>query len=76
VGDFVDRSGSTPIAKTLTLHWTGAAWSTVTSPNGGSSDTILNGAAAVPGTTSQVWAAGFNLATTGSYRTFVLRTGS
>lgn len=76
VGDFVDRSGSTPIAKTLTLHWTGAAWSTVTSPNGGSSDTILNGAAAVPGTTSQVWAAGFNLAPTGSYRTFVLRTGS
>jgi hypothetical protein len=76
VGDFVDRSGSIPVAKTLTLHWSGSAWSTVTSPNGATSDTILTGAAAVPGTTSQVWAAGFNLSTSDAYRTFVLRTGS
>jgi hypothetical protein len=72
VGDFVDRSTSIPVAKSLTLHWTGTSLTTVASPNGTSGDTILNGAAAVPGT-AQVSAAGFNLASTGTYRTFVLR---
>ena len=73
VGDFVDRTGATPVANTLTLHWTGTSWATVASPNGPSGDTILNGAAPVPGTTSQVWAAGFTLPTGGGYRTYVLR---
>ena len=76
VGDFVDRTASIPIAKSLTLHWTGTAWSTVTSPNGASGDTILSGTAAVTAATSQVWAAGFNLASGGGYRTFVLRAGT
>jgi hypothetical protein len=76
VGDFVDRTTSTPTAKSLTLRWTGTTWSTVTSPNGSSGDTILTGAATVPATTNQVWAVGFNLASAGGYRTFALRTGT
>jgi len=76
VGDFVDRTTSIPVAKTLTLHWTGTGWSTSTSPNGATGDTVLNGAAAAPSTTNQVWSVGFNLATGGGYHTFVLRHGA
>jgi hypothetical protein len=76
VGDFVDRTASTPTATTLTLHWTGIVWSTVTSPSGPSGDTILTGTAAVPATTNQVWAVGFNLVSGGGYRTFALRTST
>jgi len=74
VGQFVDRSGSTPIARTRTLHWNGAAWSVVASPNGPAGDTILNGVSAVPAT-GEVWAAGFTLASTPGSRTFVLHHG-
>jgi hypothetical protein len=70
VGDFVQRTSTTTIARSLTLHWNGTSWSTVASPNGGdgSGDTILTGASAL--SSGEVWAAGFYLAP--SYKTLIL----
>ncbi|MFL6076206.1 MAG: hypothetical protein ACJ73S_22675 [Mycobacteriales bacterium] len=57
VGTAVDRTGNVPLARTLTLHWDGAAWSVVASPNGPTGDTQLAATSAVP-TTGEVWAVG------------------
>jgi hypothetical protein len=72
VGDFSDSTGTTPVARTLTLHWNGSAWSKVDSPNGGSGDSIVNGVSATPGG-GDVWAAGFDLLAPSTYRTLILR---
>jgi hypothetical protein len=57
VGYRIDASGDIPIAKTLWMHWDGTRWSTVSSPNVGTSDNLLAGAIAPAGTTD-VWAWG------------------
>jgi len=57
---------------TLILRWNGSAWTQESSPNGSGVQTLLNGISAVPGTATEVWAAGINLPTGGGYRTFVV----
>jgi hypothetical protein len=70
VGNFVERTATSTISRSLSLHWNGTAWSTVASPNGGpgSGDTLLNGVSALG--SGEVWAAGFTL--TPAYTTLVL----
>jgi hypothetical protein len=59
-------------SNTLILRWNGTAWSQETSPNGATGETLLNGINAVPGSATEVWAAGINLPTAGGYHTFVV----
>jgi hypothetical protein len=76
VGTFVDRGvdgTAFPVGKSQTLHWNGAAWSVVPSPNG-TGDTGLAGVGTVPGT-AQAWAVGDTLTGASTTHTFVLRHG-
>lgn len=54
--------------QTLTLNWTGSAWSTVTSPDVGSSS-LLAGASSAPG--GPLWAAGYS-GTSGAFNPLIL----
>jgi hypothetical protein len=56
-------------AQTLILHWNGAVWKQVASPNPGSAENILTGVAAISAT--NIWAVGFSW-TTGPERTLIL----
>ena len=58
-----DPSGSTT-PQTLTLNWNGSAWSTVASPDAGSSS-LLTSVSATPGAAA-IWAAGYS-GTSGSF---------
>src|SRR5205823_6205371 len=53
-GGYTDVSGQP--SRSLVLHWDGAQWSVVPSPNMGSGDNYLRGLAAV--SSSDVWAVG------------------
>jgi hypothetical protein len=56
VGATVDTvTGSALDDRTVTEHWDGRTWAPVESPNVGTTDNLLNGAAAAPGI---VWAVG------------------
>jgi hypothetical protein len=57
VGQAVDRTGTNPVTKPLTLHWDGASWSVVASPTGPTGDATLFATAAAPDT-GEVWAVG------------------
>jgi hypothetical protein len=57
VGYDDDHSGSIPVRKTVWMHWDGARWSVVASPNVGSGDNTLLGVIA-PSGSSDVWAWG------------------
>jgi hypothetical protein len=57
VGYDDDHSGSIPVRKTVWMHFDGARWSVVPSPNTGSGDNTLLGVIA-PAGTSDVWAWG------------------
>ena len=70
VGDFFDNTTTTPTGGTLTLHWDGTAWTKVASPNGSSGSSLLNAASATP---SDVWAVGFDVLGSNTYRTLALR---
>jgi hypothetical protein len=72
VGSDDNTSGSIPVARTLAETWSGASWSFAATPNVGSTDNLLKGVAAIPGTTS-VWAVGFHLTTGGPDGTVILR---
>ena len=52
----VGTSTTAGTAQTLILHWDGATWTTVSSPNGPGLDNALYGVAAIA--TSDVWAVG------------------
>lgn len=67
VGHSVSLTGQIPVAKTLTLHWDGTAWSEVPSPNVGTGDNLLNGVASGGG---ELWAVG-----SGSSQALVLHNG-
>jgi len=57
VGETIDTaSGSFLPDRTLILHWTGTAWSVVTSPDHANEEDVLSGVAAV--SASDVWAVG------------------
>ncbi len=55
VGSYVNNR--TGVRDTLILHWTGTAWSRVTSPNPGTRFNLLNGVSA--GGPKNAWAVGF-----------------
>jgi hypothetical protein len=57
VGYFDDVTGSIPVRRTLWLHWNGAAWSVVASPNAGAGDNTLLGVIA-PAGSNAAWAWG------------------
>jgi hypothetical protein len=65
-------SGATA-AQTLTLNWNGTAWTTVASPDSGSSTSELNAVSTLPGS-STVWAVGYS-GTSGSANPLVLQNG-
>ncbi len=64
-------SGATT-PQTLTLNWNGSAWSTVASPDAGSSS-LLTSVSATPGAAT-VWAAGYS-GTSGSFNPLILQNG-
>jgi hypothetical protein len=67
-----DPSGSST-GQTLTMNWNGTAWTTVASPNQGSSSTELSSVSTTPGA-SIVQAAGYS-GTSGSFNPFALQNG-
>jgi hypothetical protein len=71
-GTYEDRSGPIPVDRTLAQQWNGTGWATQSTPNVGTSDNLIGGASAVPGTTT-VWAVGFLLAGSGQQQTLILR---
>jgi hypothetical protein len=74
VGTFNNTSGSIPVARSLAERWTGTSWVTESTPNVGTTDNLLNGVAALPGT-STLFAVGFHLTVNGPYQTLILRSG-
>jgi hypothetical protein len=71
VGSDNNTSGSIPIARTLAEAWTGTTWSVAPTPNVGTSDNLLKGVAAIPGSVA-IWAVGFHLTPGGPYQTVIL----
>jgi hypothetical protein len=67
-----DTPSGASSAQTLTLNWNGTAWTTVASPDNGSSSE-LNAVSALPGS-STVWAVGSSGAS-GSANPLVLQNG-
>jgi hypothetical protein len=70
VGSDTPAGASQP--QTLTLNWNGTAWTTVTSPNAGSSD-MLSSVATRPGA-AIVWAVG-DSGSSGSFNPLILQNG-
>ena len=70
VGYDTPSGAATP--QTLTLNWNGSAWSTVASPDAGSSS-LLTSVSASPGA-GTVWAAGYS-GTSGSFNPLTLQNG-
>jgi hypothetical protein len=52
---YQDSATTVPVATQIILRWDGRTWARVESPNVGTTDNLLNGAAAAPGI---VWAVG------------------
>jgi hypothetical protein len=57
---------------TSVLHWNGTSWAAETTPVGPDGAPVMRGVSAVPGSATEVWAAGFTLPTGGGYHTFVV----
>ncbi len=57
---------------TSVLHWNGTSWTPETTPVGPDGQPIMNGISAVPGSATEVWAAGITLPSGGGYHTFVV----
>lgn len=66
-------SASTGVAQTLTLHWTGAAWTTVASPSATTGPSVLLAAATTPGAAT-VQAVGYS-GSSGAYNPLALENG-
>ena len=58
--------------RTQTMHWNGATWSAISTPNLGSAPNALDSITRVP-KTNQLWAVGFHYTSTGDYRTLTMR---
>ena len=54
------------------LHWNGTSWTPETTPVGPDGAPIMTGVSAVPGSATEVWAAGFTLPSGGGYHTFAI----
>jgi hypothetical protein len=61
-----------PGGTTSVLHWNGTSWTPETTPVGPEGPPILRGISAVPGSATEVWAAGITLPSGGGYHTFVV----
>jgi hypothetical protein len=57
---------------TSVLHWNGTSWTPETTPVGPDGQPVMNGISAVPGSATEVWAAGITLPSGGGYHTFVV----
>ena len=68
-----DTPSGSSVAQTLTMNWNGTAWTTVASPNQGSSSTVLSSVSTTPGA-SIVQAVGRS-GTSGSLNPFALQNG-
>jgi hypothetical protein len=70
VGWYGTTSGGFPTVDTLTQHWNGTAWSQVSSPSPGGSDSELQGVSAT--SASDAWAVGLYVPRTGPIKTLTL----
>ena len=68
-----DTPSGSSVGQTLTMNWNGTAWTTVASPNQGSSSTVLSSVSTTPGA-SIVQAVGRS-GTSGSLNPFALQNG-
>jgi hypothetical protein len=59
-------------ATTSVLHWNGTSWTLETTPVGPDGEPVMKGISAVPGSATEVWAAGITLPIGGGYHTFVV----
>jgi hypothetical protein len=57
---------------TSVLHWNGTSWTPETTPVGPDGQPVMKGISAVPGSATEVWAAGITLPSAGGYHTFVV----
>jgi hypothetical protein len=57
---------------TSVLHWNGTSWTPETTPVGPDGQPVMKGISAVPGSATEVWAAGITLPSGGGYHTFVV----
>ncbi len=57
---------------TSVLHWNGTSWTPETTPLGPDGQPVMKGISAVPGSATEVWAAGITLPSGGGYHTFVV----
>jgi hypothetical protein len=57
---------------TSVLHWNGTSWTPETTPVGPDGPPVMKGISAVPGSATEVWAAGITLPGGGGYHTFVV----
>lgn len=57
---------------TSVLHWNGTSWTPETTPVGPDGPPLMKGISAVPGSATEVWAAGITLPSGGGYHTFVV----
>jgi hypothetical protein len=69
-GTFVQTGGAIPVDRTLGERWNGASWALDPSGNVGTTDNLLRGAAAIPGTNS-AWAVGFRLTSSTADQTLI-----
>jgi hypothetical protein len=60
VGSYHTGSGTALTGRTLALQWNGTSWATQPTPNVGTADNMLLGAAAIPGS-GTVWAVGLRV---------------
>jgi hypothetical protein len=70
VGTSTQPGGSIPVNRTIAARWNGASWAGDPSGNVGTTDNLLSGAAAIPGTHS-AWAVGFRLTAAGPDQTLI-----
>ena len=70
VGTSTQPGGSIPVNRTIAARWNGASWVADPSGNVGTTDNLLNGAAAIPGTHS-AWAVGFHLTASTAAQTLI-----
>jgi hypothetical protein len=61
-----------PGGTTSVLHWNGTSWAPETTPVGPDGQPIMNSIRAVPGSATEVWAAGITLPSGSGYHTFVV----
>jgi hypothetical protein len=65
-------AAGSPGASTSVLHFNGTSWAPESTPPGPDGGPVMRGISAVPGSATEVWAAGITLPAGGGYHTFVV----